>query len=127
MRSERYLADACALIPFFADQQLTPPTRELMRMGDISVSAITVWEITRKAALGKLPGQWGEGGLPGLLQRRAFRPLPFTWSDAAFANQLPPLHKDPFDRILIAQALRRDMTIITADRLFDSYGVKTIW
>ena len=127
MRGERYLADACALIAFFTDERLSPSARELMRRGDIAVSAITVWEITRKAALGNLPAQWGEGGLPALLQRRAFRPLPLTWSDAAWANQLPPLHKDPFDRILIAQALRRDMTIVTSDRLFEGYGVKTVW
>lgn len=98
-----------------------------MREAEIAVSAITVWEITRKAAIGKLPDQWGEGGLPAFLHQRGFRPLPVTWSDAALANSLPAIHKDPMDRILIAQALRRAMTIITDDRQFRQYGVATIW
>lgn len=125
--TERFLADACALIAFFTEAELQPQTRRLMTEGDITVSAITVWEITRKVAAGKLPANWLEGGLPGLLQQQGFRALPLTWSDAAAANQLPPLHRDPMDRILIAQALRRDMTIITDDRYFGRYGVKTIW
>ena len=125
--SDQYLADACALIAFFADADLRPDVRRLMTEADIAVSPITVLEITRKAALGKLPASWGESGLSALLQQQGFRPLPVTWSDAERANQLPPVHKDPMDRMLIAQALRRDMTIITDDRLFEEYSVKTIW
>jgi PIN domain nuclease of toxin-antitoxin system len=125
--SDQYLADACALIAFFADADLRPDVRRLITEADIAVSAITVWEITRKAALGKLPANWGENGLSALLQQQGFRPLPVTWSDAERANRLPPVHKDPMDRMLIAQALRRDMTIITDNRLFAEYSVKTIW
>lgn len=125
--SDQYLADACALIAFFADADLRADVRRLMTEADIAVSAITVWEITLKAAQGKLPASWGENGLSALLQQQAFRPLPITWSDAERANQLPPVHKDPIDRMLVAQALRRDMTIITDDRLFAEYSVKTIW
>lgn len=125
--TEQFLADACALIAFFTDSQLRPKTRQLMIDADIAVSAITVWEITRKAAIGKLPANWLGGGLPAFLQQQGFRAVPVTWSDAAWANQLPPVHKDPMDRILVAQALQRDMTIITSDRLFEEYGVKTVW
>jgi PIN domain nuclease of toxin-antitoxin system len=125
--TERYLADACALIVFFAAGPMSQAVQQVMGDGDVAVSAITVWEITRKAALGKLPSDWGEGGLSGLLQRQGFRPLPLAWSDAQLANTLPPIHKDPMDRMLIAQALRHDMRIITNDRVFDGYGVKTVW
>jgi PIN domain nuclease of toxin-antitoxin system len=125
--TDRYLADACALIVFFADASISETVRELMSNADVAVSAITVWEISRKVALGKLPSDWGQGGLVGLLQRQGFRPLPLSWSEAAMANDLPPIHKDPMDRMLIAQAMRHDLAIITNDRLFDGYGVRTVW
>jgi PIN domain nuclease of toxin-antitoxin system len=125
--TDRYLADACALIVFYAGGPMSPAVQQVMRDGDVTVSAITVWEITRKAALGKLPSNWGEGGVVGLLQRQGFRPLPLSWSDAQLANTLPPIHKDPMDRMLIAQALRNGLEIITNDGMFDSYGVKTVW
>jgi PIN domain nuclease of toxin-antitoxin system len=125
--TDRYLADACALIFFYADGPMSPIVQQVMRDGDVAISAITVWEITRKATLGKLPSDWGEGGLVGLLQRQGFRPLPLSWSDAELANSLPQIHKDPVDRMLIAQALRQGLEIITNDALFDGYGIKTIW
>ncbi len=125
--TDGYLADACALIVFYAGGPMSPVVQEVMRDGDVAVSSITVWEITRKAALGKLPSDWGEGGLVELLQRQGFRPLPLSWSDTELANGLPPIHKDPMDRMLIAQPVRHGLTIITNDRLFDSYGVKTLW
>lgn len=125
--TDRYLADACALIVFYTSGPISRAAQQAMHDGDVAVSAITVWEITRKAALGKLPSDWGDGGLVGLLQRQGFRPLPLSWSDAQLANTLPPIHQDPIDRMLIAQALRHGLAIITNDRLFDGYGVKTVW
>lgn len=83
--------------------------------------------MTRKASLGLLPNDWGPSGLAAHLDDLGFRPLPLLWIDAEYANDLPPLHKDPMDRLLIAQALRNDMTVITSDRIFADYGVRTIW
>ncbi len=125
--SEAYLADSCAVIVFLADQPMSPRMRAIMQEADVAVSAITVWEITRKAALGKLPASWGADGLAVLLHRQGFRPLPLTWRDAERANRLPALHRDPMDRMLIAQALHHDMPVITSDRIFEDYGVSTIW
>ena len=125
--SDRYLADACALIVFNAAGPMGQTAQQVMRDGDVAVSTITVWEIARKVALGKLPSDWGPDGLVGLLQRQGFRPLPLSWSDAELANSLPPIHKDPMDRMLIAQAMRHGLYIITNDRLFDGYGVRTVW
>lgn len=122
-----YLADACAVIAFVADAAMSKAMRTIMSDGDVCISPVTVWEITRKASLGLLPKQWNDGGLAGHLQRLGFRPLPLVWIDAEQANDLPPLHKDPMDRMLIAQALRHDMCIITSDRIFAAYGVRTIW
>jgi PIN domain nuclease of toxin-antitoxin system len=67
------------------------------------------------------------GSFADYLISKGFDPLPFTWADAERANLLPPIHKDPMDRMLIAQALNAGLTIITIDRLFDQYGVRTVW
>jgi PIN domain nuclease of toxin-antitoxin system len=96
--------------------------------GDVSISAITVWELARNSALGKLPPLPGAPGLfSDYLTSQGFAPLPLTWSDAEWANQLPPLHKDPMDRMLIVQAQRTGMTVITDDGLFPQYAVRTVW
>ena len=125
--SEAFLADACALLAFFTGSGMTPVGIAALQ-GDVSISAITVWELARKSALGKLPPLPGAPGLfSDYLTSQAFAPLPLTWSDAERANQLPPLHKDPMDRMLIAQAQRTGMTVITDDGLFPQYAVRTVW
>lgn len=98
-----------------------------MRSSDVAVHPITVWEVTQKIAAGKL--YWPSTLLPlsELLSREKFTLLPFSWEDGEAANALPPLHKDPMDRILIASALRTGKAVITSDHIFSQYGVRTIW
>ena len=101
-----------------------------MRTADVLVCPITVWEITRKVALGKLerPAPPGfNGSLSAWLLQAGYRVLPMTWDACEQANALPPLHKDPMDRMLTALALDRGMTVITDDDVFGRYGVATIW
>jgi PIN domain nuclease of toxin-antitoxin system len=88
------------------------------------VSAASAWEITIKAALGRLnlPGPVAEV-LPSALVDNDFSPLPVTVDHALRVSQLPPVHADPFDRILIAQAMTQSWTIITADAVFARYPV----
>ncbi len=101
--------------------------REVMETGEVMVSPLSVWEITHKAGAGKLPNQWAPGRLEDLLLRQGFTQLSLTWEDAERATALPPIHKDPMDRMLIAQALRLGAVIVTSDRLFEAYGIKTVW
>ena len=101
-----------------------------LSQGDVFVSPITVWEITRKVALGKLarpspPGY--EGTLAAWLRAAGYRVMPLNWDDCERANGLPMHHKDPMDRMLIATALDRGMTVISDDAIFGRYGVQTIW
>ena len=125
--SGAFLADACALLAYFAGSGMTPAGMAALQ-GEVSISAITVWELARKSALGKLPPLPGaRDGFAFYLATQGFTPLPLTWSDAEQANQLPPLHKDPMDRMLIAQAKRTGLTEITEDGLFAEYGVRTVW
>ena len=105
-----------------------PEAAPVMREQRVGVLSTTVWEIARKAALGKLPKIWEPWpSLPALLADQKFERQEFTWEDAEAANALPDWHRDPMDRILIAVALRGDMTIVTSDRMFRAYNVKTIW
>lgn len=126
-----YLADACALIVFLTEtspERIMPRAAAIMRSAEICVSPITLWEITRKVALGELPSVWGTSPTPtALLRHDGYTSQPLTWDDAEHASRLPPHHKDPMDRMLIATALRNDLAIITDDAAFAAYDVTTIW
>jgi PIN domain nuclease of toxin-antitoxin system len=127
--SPPFLADACALVDFLLEPTgfMTQAGSAAMA-GDVAISPITVWELTRKASLGKLRRlPTAHGSFADYLVAKGFLALPLTWADAERANALPPIHKDPMDRLLIAQALNADLTIITIDRLFEDYGVRTVW
>jgi PIN domain nuclease of toxin-antitoxin system len=126
------IADACALIVFhgYGGQTMSAAGRTAMTRGDIVVSPITVWEISRKIAMGKLerPAPPGfNGSLSEWLRQAGYRVLPMTWDICERANGLPMHHKDPMDRMLIATALDQRLTVITDDDTFPAYGVETLW
>jgi PIN domain nuclease of toxin-antitoxin system len=86
----------------------------------VVVSAASIWEASIKAALGKLemPEALGEAVVD-----EGFEPLPVTFNHAERAGVLPAHHRDPFDRMLVAQAHVEGLTIVTHDPAFDPYGV----
>lgn len=90
----------------------------------VLVSAVCVWEAEIKSALGKLRVP---DDLPERLDEFAFERLPVTDVHAWAVRTLPPIHHDPFDRLLAAQALCERATIVSADAVFDSYSVARIW
>ncbi len=123
------LADACVILAFFgrSDVPMTAAGAGAMRT-EVAVCSITIYELTLKAAMGRLPRLPTVGGsFAGWLRQRGFRDHPLGWDDAEAANALPPLHKDPMDRLLIAAALRADLAVITHDGRFADYGVRTLW
>ena len=92
------------------------------------VSAASAWEITTKHRLGKLPGaDEFAGEIPWAIADEGFEELPVTVDDAARAGALPGPLNDPFDRMLIAQALSRNLVLVSTDSLFDGYGVRRLW
>ena len=109
----------------FGDPRLTPAMREAIMdpTSAVAVSAVTAWEIAIKAALGKLavPDR-----LAQQLHDEGFDELPITVEDGLAAGALPRHHGDPFDRMLIAQAARRRLVVVTADRRFADYDVLTL-
>ena len=99
---------------------------------DVAVSVVTFWEISLKFSLGKLElaGVKPED-LPDFADQMNLEILPVTAAEASSFHRLPRLsHKDPFDRIIIWQAIQREMTLISKDRDFKSYrqfGLRTLW
>jgi PIN domain nuclease of toxin-antitoxin system len=95
---------------------------------DVFVSAASAWEIATKHRLGKLPGADAlAGDIVGSVERLGFHPLPISLEHAERAGRLPGPHRDPFDRVLIAQSLAENLPLITNDRAFDAYGIERIW
>ena len=84
------------------------------------VSAASIWEASIKRAKGKLRTT---DDLAAAVAAEPFEPLPISLEHAERAGSLPALHGDPFDRMLVAQAQTEDLTLVTRDRVFDSYDV----
>jgi PIN domain nuclease of toxin-antitoxin system len=121
-----FLLDAHALLWALADdRRLAAPARSVIvdPTNDVLVSAATVWEIEIKRALGKLDAP---AELVQTLESVGFTGLPITGADAERAARLPAHHRDPFDRMLVAQALRLDATIVSRDRAFAAYEVNVL-
>ncbi|MGB2636941.1 MAG: type II toxin-antitoxin system VapC family toxin [Candidatus Acidiferrum sp.] len=92
------------------------------------VSAASAWEIATKVRLGKLLSAAElAADFVGYLEREGFELLSISMDHAMRAGLLPGPHKDPFDRMLIAQAQAENIPILSNDMVFDSYGVRRIW
>jgi PIN domain nuclease of toxin-antitoxin system len=127
----RYLLDTSVwLWSLTASERINKKARQLLASGEeeFYLSAASSWEISIKFALGRLrlpepPASY----VPSRLAAQGIRPLSITHTHALAVSELPPHHSDPFDRLLIAQARVEEMTILTADRAFEPYRVKTLW
>ena len=89
----------------------------------VFVSAATGWEIAIKKAMGRLVAP---DDLDGIVDEEGFEKLPISFFHGERAGELPPLHRDPFDRMLIAQAQAEGLELVTADKMIPRYPVKTI-
>jgi len=90
------------------------------------ISAATVWEMSIKTALNRLKLAKPVEEIIALLLGHGFRPLPITIQHALTVRNLPPLHTDPFDRVLVAQAQFEGLTIVTLYPVIQQYNVLTI-
>lgn len=84
-------------------------------------SAASIWEVAIKAALGRPDFTLDAGDLRNGLLRAGYTEIPITGAHAAQVSQLPPLHRDPFDRMLIAQAIVERVTLLTVDKTLERY------
>jgi len=94
----------------------------------VLVSAASAWEITTKYTLGRLPGAADVvRDVGACVAGQGFEELPIALADAERAGRLPGPHRDPFDRMLIAQALGRDIDLVSNEDGFDAYRVRRLW
>ncbi len=127
----KLLLDTCTFLWFQADSpHLSPAARAhiLDPENEVYLSAVSVWEIARKYAQGKIALPSHPSILiPAVREKSGIASLPLTETDALAAEKLQLLHKDPFDRMLIAQALMGGLAIVTSDRAFEPYPVRVLW
>ena len=100
--------------------KLSKPVRRQIEGNDVFASAASIWEISIKSALGNLKADPHE--VLEAIEPAGFSILSISGLHAAKVGALPPVHRDPFDRMLVAQALTEPMILLTNDRVLASYG-----
>lgn len=127
---KRYLLDTHVWLWMQADpERLCDETRATVQdaRNSILLSAASAWEIAIKYRLGKLPLPEAPASyVPDRMRRSGTSALPVEHAHALRTAQLPDHHRDPFDRLLIAQAQQLDLTIVTADEQLSAYDVSLI-
>jgi PIN domain nuclease of toxin-antitoxin system len=99
--------------------------RVIQQAAELRLSAASVWEIAIKTAIGKLTLPPG-ADIEGELEHTGIRPLLIDFAHANHVRQLPPLHRDPFDRLLVAQTLIEGLALLSADTQLAAYGVPVV-
>jgi PIN domain nuclease of toxin-antitoxin system len=107
------------------DDRLSSPARRAIAdpANDVVVSAATIWEIKVKRSAGRLDSP---DNLLEIVEATRIEILPVTGTDATAAARLPMHHKDPFDRMVVAQAMRLDAVVVTRDRAFAAYDIHVL-
>ncbi len=131
---DRYLLDTMAVLWMALRPDLLGKNAEGKLVDpdlDMAYSIVSLWEIGIKmSGKGydgfKLPADW-DRSLPEQLEEQGITRLPVHPQNCRMIQDLPFHHRDPFDRMIIAQALSGDFTVIGSDRIFDDYGVRRVW
>jgi PIN domain nuclease of toxin-antitoxin system len=125
------LLDTHALIWWLAgDARLPEHVRDTIdqNRAQVFVSAASAWEIATKVRIGKLPGAAAiAGDMPRVILKEGFKPLSVTIEHGQRAGGLPGPLRDPFDRILIVQAMLEHLHLVSIERAFEAYGVLRLW
>jgi PIN domain nuclease of toxin-antitoxin system len=122
----RYLLDTHTFLWWLKNSdKLGVKVREEISNPDnnIYVSAASIWEISIKKAIGKLEAP---SNLTSIVKQKGFDQLPITLEHGEGIGELPDIHKDPFDRILVVQAQKENLIIVTNDRIIPKYKVNTL-
>ena len=127
----RVLLDTQAFLLWVSgSDRLTPRAAGVIADPEVHVlvSAVTAWEIAIKSAAGRVELEAPAATyVPDRIRMHGFEPLPIMLENALAAGSLPRHHRDPFDRMLVAQGQVEDMLIITGDPLMSLYDVETLW
>ncbi len=127
----RILLDTHVLLWWlFDDDTLSQPARSAIANpeNEVLVSSASAWEIATKHRLGKLDeAREVVRDLPGLLRRARFQVLPIVLEHALRAGSLPDVHRDPIDRMLVAQSQLEELVLVSSDRVLKKYKVDILW
>ena len=126
----RLLIDTHAFLWFMAgDARLSGRARRAIEDSDGEwwLSSASVWEMAIKSSLRRLTLPSGASDYFGDKVQRGLRILAIDWPVAAAVERLPMHHRDPFDRLIIAQAQAERLDVVTKDRVFRKYGVRVVW
>ncbi len=126
----KLLLDTHAFLWFVAgDERMSRRARHAIEAEDaeLVLSTASVWEMAIKAGLGRLELPCSVEEYVAEKAAGGFGILSVDWPHAAAVERLPLHHRDPFDRLLAAQALAEKLTLVTSDPIFRTYGVKVIW
>jgi PIN domain nuclease of toxin-antitoxin system len=125
------LLDTHTLIWWLAgDARLPQHVRDTIDQdrAQVFVSAASAWEIATKVRIGKLPGAAAiAGDIPRVILNEGFKPLSVTIEHGQRTGALPGPLRDPFDRMLIAQAILEDLRLVSIEHAFNAYGVLRLW
>ncbi|MGD1866451.1 MAG: type II toxin-antitoxin system VapC family toxin [Phormidesmis sp.] len=124
-----YLLDTHALIWFLEDDSRLPEATRIQieTTPSVFVSIVSLWEIAIKANIGKLTLSFPFGTIETNLIAIGITKLPITFADLEVYLSLPLHHRDPFDRLLIAQTITQSLTFISRDTQVDAYDVQRFW
>lgn len=108
--------------------ELSKKARKIISGEDCVLSLASLWEIAIKVSLGrlKLPSPF-DRYIPDQISENGFSRLDIGFRHLAGCAVLPWHHRDPFDRLLVAQAIEEDLPVVSRDKMFDRYGVRRIW
>src|SRR5215212_2819463 len=127
----RVLLDTHAVLWWaLEDDRLSSQVRAVLAdpSAAVHVSAASAWEIATKVRIGRLPGaERLAAEFETYLREQGFRPLPISVEHGQRAGALPGPHKDPFDRMLIAQAQAENLALVSNEAIFDRYGIARAW
>lgn len=127
----RLLIDTCTFIWLAAESaKVSPAAKKLFADpdNDVFLSVVSCWEISVKHAAGRLRlPQTPEKLVPAYRERYGIGVLPLDEEAALYVSRLPPLHTDPFDRMLICQSIVNGLAILTPDPLISQYPVHVLW
>lgn len=125
----RLLLDTHALIWFVSnDPNLPVSTRDKIESADdVLLSIASLWEMAIKLNIGKLPLQGNFEDIEPQLSAAGITILPITFADTVQFRYLPLHHRDPFDRILVAQAINNSLVLVSRDVAFDAYDLQRLW
>ena len=125
------LLDTHAFLWWLADSSRLSTTAHSVIADDANrlfVSAASAWEITTKHRIGRLPEATDLTlDVAGAIARQGFEALPITVADAELAGRLPGPHRDPFDRMLVAQAIGQHLALVSRDTALDQFAIQRLW